>query len=324
MNDLYVKTTLDYTTSLEPRHINKNIDNVLLNQIKNEVEGKCIKEGYVKLNSVKIVSRSLGEVLLSHFNGNVIYHVKYSAEICNPLEGAVIKARVVNKNKMGILANGDIDDPESLKILLAKQHHMDNENFDNKNVNDSVLVKILGKRFEFGQNFITIIGVLIEESEIKEDLGTIYFSNNSKEYSYLSPYEKGMPFIYDNRNFKTIQHAFESQKSKDKDFKDLFTLGTDKYIGDSGSKAKQFGSDKKMKELKYEKDESFEENKTEILKDVISKFYEKNNDLLTKLKDTGNVSLVYKGIRVDTFMGMNMKKNGENVFGKLLMELRDS
>lgn len=324
MNDLYVKTTLDYTTSLEPRYINKNIDNVLVNQIKNEVEGKCIKEGYVKLNSVKIVSRSLGEVLLSHFNGNVIYHVKYSAEICNPLEGAIIKARVINKNKMGILANGDIDDSESLKILLAKQHHMENENFDNKNINDSVLVKILGKRFEYGQNYITIIGVLLEDSDVKENLGTIYFSNNSKQYSYLSPYEKAIPFVYENRNYKTIQHAFESQKSTDEDFKDLFTLGTETYIGDSGSKAKQFGSNKKMKELSFVIDESFEENKREILKDVVYKFYEKNNELLTKLKDTGNVPLVYKGIRVDTFMGMNMKKNGENVFGQLLMELRDS
>ena len=84
MTDIFIKNNIEYTLSIDPSLINKKIDNILRKKIKDEIEGKCIKEGYVKKDSVKILFRSPGEILTSHFNGNILYHLKLQLEICNP------------------------------------------------------------------------------------------------------------------------------------------------------------------------------------------------------------------------------------------------
>ena len=55
--------------------------------------------------------------------------------------------------------SGEGDVPP-ISVLLAKQHHIDNEVFDSLKVNSKIKVKIIGKRFEYGDNQINIIGVL--------------------------------------------------------------------------------------------------------------------------------------------------------------------
>ena len=68
MDNLVTLVQLNRSIGLKPNEINSGIDDTLLFKLKEEVEGKCIKEGYAMPNSVEIVNRSLGEVQLSHFN----------------------------------------------------------------------------------------------------------------------------------------------------------------------------------------------------------------------------------------------------------------
>jgi len=157
---MYVSISLTKSIGLEPNEINNAINETLLRKLKYTVEGKCIKEGYVMPGSVEITSRSAGKSLLSQFNGNFIYYIKYTANICNPLEGDIIEAEVTNINKMGIIATGGEGNPPPLNILLAKQHHMDNDRFDKIKIGFSVNVKVIGKRFDSGEGHISIIGLL--------------------------------------------------------------------------------------------------------------------------------------------------------------------
>ena len=61
---------------------------------------------------------------------------------------------------MGVMAYiGDKDEPY-ISILLAKQHHIENEAFDKLEIDDSINVKVIGKKFEYGDPQITVIGVL--------------------------------------------------------------------------------------------------------------------------------------------------------------------
>ena len=46
--DIYTKCILNYTTSLDPSQINNNINNTIEQRIKEEMEGKCINDGYIK------------------------------------------------------------------------------------------------------------------------------------------------------------------------------------------------------------------------------------------------------------------------------------
>ena len=179
MEQLFISTTIKSSLSIEPKDLNSTLNKKIIKRIKQDVEGKCIKNGYVRKNSVKLVKRSLGQSLTSHFNGNVIFHVEYLVDLCNPLEGAIIECSVINSNKIGILAviNGVEDSP--LNILLAKQHHINNPEFEDLRDRDIIKIRVLGKRYEFGDSQITIIGLL--ESEYQKQYNETLNENDEEE-----------------------------------------------------------------------------------------------------------------------------------------------
>ena len=181
-SDLYFENENNYVTTINSSQITSKIDNVLLKKIKEEIEGKCINEGFIMKDSIVITRRSLGRLMASHFNGDVIYNITYKAKVCNPHEGQIIKSVVTNINKMGVLANVYNDDNYPLNILLAKQHHINNEYFSKLVEGDIIYIEILGKKFEFGDTKIAVIGKLSEKQTKKPEnnLQTIVFSNKTK------------------------------------------------------------------------------------------------------------------------------------------------
>ena len=179
MEQLFISTKIKSSLSIEPKDLNSNLNKIIIKKIRQNIEGKCIKNGYVKKNSVKLIKRSLGQSLTSHFNGNVIYHVEYLVDLCNPLEGAIIECIVINSNKMGVLAEimGVEDSP--LNILLAKQHHIENSEFEDLKDRDIIKIRVLGKRYEFGDSQITIIGLL--ESEYQKQYNSTLENDENEE-----------------------------------------------------------------------------------------------------------------------------------------------
>ena len=123
MDSLYIPKIVNESVSIEPRYMNNKLEYHILKKLQNKYEGKCIKEGYIKKDSIKILKRSAGKMVSSHFNGNVIFHIEYLVELCNPLEGASIECIVINSNKMGVLAEIIGVDDSPLNILLAKFDH---------------------------------------------------------------------------------------------------------------------------------------------------------------------------------------------------------
>ena len=81
-------------------------------KIRKKLGNKCSKFGYVKQESINILERSIGRINSSHFNGNVIYDLKLEIQVCNPKEGDILIAKVIGKNKMGVLA-------ENRPIIIA-------------------------------------------------------------------------------------------------------------------------------------------------------------------------------------------------------------
>ena len=323
MTEIYTKSILNYSTSIEPSKVNKNIDKTLEDRIRKEMEGKCINDGYIKKGSVKIVSRGMGKILVSQFNGAVVFNVRYAADILNPLEGMIVSGKVININKMGVLCEGGEDDPAPLSILMAKQHHVDNVDFEKLKVNDVIKIKILGKRFEYGDNQINIIGVLDNSSESEIVEGDIVYSSRSKDYGWLSAFNKGNPFTYKDRMFDTVEHAFHAQKSDDETYKDALTKTSENYIGDKPNNAKKFGGKKNFEALEIELVEDWDDIRLEEMYNITLAYYESNPELKEKLLETGNSKLVHKGWRIDTFWGVNTHGNGENNHGNTLMNLRD-
>ena len=138
MNNIFTTNILNTVIQLLPEEFNNSIDDILLQKLKTKVEGKCDKNGYIKPESVEIVRRSMGKVLQGHFNGSCSYRISYKVDICNPVEGMMIKGIVKNMNKMGLFCELHDIEPSPLTIILAKQHHLRNEAFEKININDVI------------------------------------------------------------------------------------------------------------------------------------------------------------------------------------------
>ena len=159
---IYFNTALTTKILLQPEDINSQIDKVILDKIKLKYEGKCSREGYVKHDSSSITNRSLGTFIQGQFNGNLQYKVNFTVDICNPAENQEIKCTVININKMGVLCIVSDDKNQPLKILLPRQNHIKNEEFPEIELKNKVLIKVIGKRFELEDHFISVIGEFIQ------------------------------------------------------------------------------------------------------------------------------------------------------------------
>ena len=161
------------------------------------------------------------------------------------------------------------------------------------------------------------VGDILESGEIPEQ---IIYSNRMKTFRWLSNYYIAQPFNYKERTFISLEHAFNSTKNGDDDFKDLFTMNTDTYIGDLPNLAKKTGNKTNMKKMKKKIDEKWEENKLEIMEGIMIDYFNQNKELKEKLIKTGENVLVYRD--TDKFWGVDKDNNGDNNHGKLLMKLR--
>ena len=148
---------------LNSSDINHNINNIILNKLKKKVEGKCIKEGYIRKNSVKILSRSLGVMNNSNFDSGVHYVVLYSADVCNLTNGQVIEAEVDNIDKSQVICylGNSYDSP--IEVYMFKHHHVGNSEFANLNKNDIVKIEISCSKYDFNDTQIVAIGKYISK-----------------------------------------------------------------------------------------------------------------------------------------------------------------
>lgn len=168
---IYFENILNEKISVYSDELQKkiNIEELLLTKLSTKLENKCIRQGYVRPNSIKILSRSVGQVLDGHFNGDIVYKLKIKVELCNPVEGQQVNCYVHNINKMGIIASLDTDPHKSpLQILIARHHHQENELFQEIEVGDFITIEIIGTKFQLNDAKIHAIGELINKNETKK------------------------------------------------------------------------------------------------------------------------------------------------------------
>ena len=103
MTELFFQNQGSYTVAIKPEELSNNITEILKMKLIKEVEGICVNDGYIKKNSVKILKKSMGNLLISTFEGDIVYTVTYSAHVCNPPLNSIIMAKVKSINKMGVI-----------------------------------------------------------------------------------------------------------------------------------------------------------------------------------------------------------------------------
>lgn len=157
--DIFAKALITQNIRLNINNIGSNLKETIEKKIKSDIEGKCTKEGYIKSNSVKIISYSSGKILEGYL---VSFEVSLEALICLPVEGMLIECTASSITKAGIKAEIKEYSPSPVIIFISRDHFHQSKYFSQVQEGYKIIVRVIGQRFELNDEFISIIGELVE------------------------------------------------------------------------------------------------------------------------------------------------------------------
>ena len=148
--------------------VNKNIDNVIKDNLKEQLEGLCYEDGYIVKDSVKIINKSMGKIVVNDNVSSVSYSIKYKAKIISPSDGDIVESYVSNVNKMGVVAyiklsEGDSSEDSPMVIMIPREYFEQSiYNFDDINVGQKLNVIVVGSRIKYRSEKVQIIAKPID------------------------------------------------------------------------------------------------------------------------------------------------------------------
>jgi DNA-directed RNA polymerase subunit E'/Rpb7 len=166
-NNLYNATIITKKINIPMKNITSIINNTQdLNKymeevIEKEISDKCIVEGYIKPNSIQVLSHSNG----IQENQNIKFQVVFECLVCNPSEGQIINCIAKNITKAGIRAEVE-DTYNPLIIFVARDHNYLNKLFSTIKNEQKIYVRVIGSRFELNDSKISIVGEIVRASKL--------------------------------------------------------------------------------------------------------------------------------------------------------------
>jgi len=153
MDPLFERRELTKKVNIHSKFLQKDIKHSLLSQLKVKYQGRCSAEGYIHRDSLVITNYSLGRADIHH--PGVDYMVTFQADVCLPHVGQTFKASIKLRSKIGIHA-----DISPLSILIPRDLHIGNTEFDELKVDDEVEFEVVGSQFKQGDENIIVLGKL--------------------------------------------------------------------------------------------------------------------------------------------------------------------
>jgi DNA-directed RNA polymerase subunit E'/Rpb7 len=152
---LYTTILLTRKIEIPFRIIGRNVKDTLEHILSKIVEGKCMAEGFIRPGSVKILTYSNG-----YLHGkNAIFEVVYECESCSLVEGVVFSCVIKNISLAGIRAT--LNEPKTpVVVFVARDHHYDRVDFTRLQEEEEIRVRVIGQRFEIGDDAISVIAEL--------------------------------------------------------------------------------------------------------------------------------------------------------------------
>ena len=163
---LYSQILITRKIPISINNIGNSIKETLGKAIAFQIEGKCIVEGYIKPNTIEIITFSSGLVSGS----NVIFEVVFQCYVCSPVEGMLINCVAKHINKAGIRAEVK-ETPSPVVIFIARDHNYASPLFAQVKENDDIKIRVIGQRFELNDKYISIIAELVEMQQMQTQQG---------------------------------------------------------------------------------------------------------------------------------------------------------
>ncbi len=157
------KVVFEEKVSLSPTDINRiqssSIDELLLKKFAKTNEGQCSVHGWLIPGSLKILSRSIPTSEGGRFTGDLVSWVQIEGSVIYPVDGARLQGLVLKKNKMGLFVMYE----NAIQIMVPRDLHIGNEEFDSIQINDMIEVEIKKSRFQVKDQYILSVGLFISK-----------------------------------------------------------------------------------------------------------------------------------------------------------------
>ena len=166
LDDIYSDALLTHVLEIPMNVVGSGIKDKLEKKLRATIEGKCISEGYINPNSVKVLTYSSGKI----YDGNKIhFETTFECNVCLPVEGMIMNCVAKNITKAGIRADIESPDGDSpVVIFIARDHHYNSDYFSSIKENDKIKIRVIGQRFELNDKYISIIAELIQPKRRKD------------------------------------------------------------------------------------------------------------------------------------------------------------
>ena len=162
--DIYAKSVISKKIYLPITTIGSGLKSTLELKVSNDIEGKCIVEGFVRPNSSKIITYSSGKITEENF---VLFEAVIECDICYPVEGMLIECTAKNITKAGIRAEVNDEGSVPVVIFIARDHHYKDDTFSSISEGSKLNVRVIGQRFELNDKFISVIAELTDPKKPK-------------------------------------------------------------------------------------------------------------------------------------------------------------
>lgn len=153
MDPVFERRELTRSVHIHAPNLQRDIHVSLLAQLRMNYEGTCTPEGYIQRRSITIVEHSLGRINL--IRGGLDYSVKFQADVCMPHPGQLFRGRVTLRSKIGLHV-----ELEPMKILIPRDLHLENTDFESIQESQEIEFKVVGSRFQQGDKSIVVLGTL--------------------------------------------------------------------------------------------------------------------------------------------------------------------
>jgi hypothetical protein len=174
-------TIFEQRVALTPKDLNRvagtPIEKLLIEKAEQVLEGKCTKNGYVIPGSLKMISRSMGQVDPGRFTGAFVYFIQVEGKVLYPTDGMILQIEVMRKNKMGIFGEYNA----AIRVMLPRDLHLGNDDYDNINIGDKIQVLVKKSRFQINDPFILSVGILYSSDVVVADADAVNTADESSD-----------------------------------------------------------------------------------------------------------------------------------------------
>ena len=302
----------------------KNESKIILTEMKlieNKSKMPLLKKQYIEnLNNIQTLNSEIRDL-----NDNIEYYFmtdepKLPAKDYNPgiIDSKQNKKKV--KDKVEVIDDTFKEGDEVKWLSGNKELKGKIDNITSKSY--MICCKPDGKMYRVKKELVSLNKEEPVETVEEPQADVIYYFSKSKDTKWLSTFNRGNSFEYNDLIYPTVEHAFHAQKLDPNDDKleEYQKLFTDENL--EPNEAKKLGGRKNFEKNGYKLRNDWNDKRLEIMKECTESYYKQNKEMLNRLIETGDKKLIHKGFRIDDFWGVN-KNGGNNHHGKILMKLRE-